>query len=304
MDHSNPNTFHAYGEAVGQRVFGASVAAKKGAVGVMVRSMTTLESDIPHTGVMIYRDETPTKIPAVAISTNAANQLTEMLNGGERVQVYMRTTSKNLAPKTGYNIIGEKRGATHPDEIILVGGHLDSWDIGEGAHDDGAGCVQSLEVLNIFNKLGYTPNRTLRVVWFANEENGMAGAITYKEKSDRAGEYHMAAIESDRGGFTPRGFTCEADESVFVEKFRQVSSWSGLFQHYGLNFQRGGSGADIYRLASQKGLLCGLLPDTQRYFDYHHAETDTFEAVNKRELLLGAAAMTAFVYMLDKYGLD
>ncbi len=304
MDDGNPNTFHAYGEAVGQRVFGASMAAKKGAVGVMVRSMTTLVDDIPHTGVMIYREETPTRIPAVAISTRAAEMLSGMLRRGERVEVYMQTTCRNLPPKTGYNVIGERRGSTYPDEIILVGGHLDSWDIGEGAHDDGAGCVQSLEVINLFNKLGYTPQRTLRVVWFANEENGMAGAIKYKEESDKNGEYHMAAIESDRGGFAPRGFTCEGDESVFVDKFRKVSTWSGLFQPYGLSFQRGGSGADIYRLANQKGLLCGLLPDTQRYFDYHHAKTDTFEAVNKRELQLGAAAMASFVYMLDQYGLD
>jgi carboxypeptidase Q len=302
MDPTQLNTFSAYGGAVDQRVFGASRAAKKGAIGVLVRSMTTRIDDFPHTGSMAYEDPDQ-KIPAVAVSTRDAETLHRLLRQGE-VRVYMRTTCEMLPDVLSYNVIGEVYGSTYPEEIILVGGHLDSWDVGTGAHDDGAGCVQSMDVLHLLKQLDYTPKRTLRCVLFMNEENGLRGGRAYWKASNEAGEYHMAAIESDRGGFTPRGFSADAEDDIFLEKFKNVIEWLPLLEPYGLTFEKGGSGADISGLKSQRGLLFGFMPDTQRYFDYHHTPIDGPDVVNKRELELGAAAMTSLVYLLDKYGID
>jgi carboxypeptidase Q len=301
MDPKQINTFSAYGGAVDQRVFGASRAARYGARAVLVRSMTTRIDPYPHTGVNVY-EEGVDSIPALAISTEDAELLSELLQQGE-VEVYIRNTSHMLPDVLSYNVIGEIRGSEFPEEIILVGGHLDSWDIGTGAHDDGAGCVQAMDVLHLLRRMDYRPKRTLRCVLFMNEENGMRGAKAYQDASYALGEYHLAAIESDRGGFTPRGFTAEGHESVFREKFSKVLQWLPLLEPYGLSFRLGGSGADIGGLKDQRGLLFGFEPDSQRYFDYHHAQTDLPDVVNKRELELGAAAMTSLVYLLDKYGL-
>lgn len=302
FDPTHLNTFAAYGGAVDQRAYGATRAARYGALGVLVRSMTSRLDDIPHTGSLAYDDGVP-RIPAFGISTNDAELLSGLLKE-DPVRVYMRSTCMYMGEALSHNVIAEWRGSEHPDEIILVGGHLDSWDVSGGAHDDGAGCVQSMEVLRLLKTMGYRPKRTLRCVLFMNEENGLRGGRTYISESNKAGEYHMAAIESDRGGFTPRGFTCEADAAVFEAKFKQLAQWMTLLEPYGLRLSKGGSGADIGGLKSQKGLLIGFEPDSQRYFDYHHAPIDNFDSVNKRELELGAAAMTALVYLLDKYGLD
>lgn len=302
LDPTQINTFRAYGGAVDQRGAGASRASKFGAVGALVRSMTTRIDDIPHTGGTFY-EEGVTPIPAISISTQDADLLSHILEE-EPVRVYMRSTSRMHPPKPSYNVIGEIRGSENPDEIILVGGHLDSWDVGQGAHDDGAGCVQSMDVLQLIKRMNYQPKRTIRCVLFMNEENGLAGARQYQENSNAAGEFHLAAIESDRGGFSPRGFSCDGHESIFQKKFKKVNKWLPLLEPYGLRLQKGGSGADISGLKSQKGLLFGLMPDSQRYFDYHHTPIDNFDAVNKRELELGTAAMASLVYLIDKHGLD
>lgn len=301
FDQTQVSTFAAYGGAVGQRVYGPTMAAKYGGVGALVRSMTNKTDDVPHTGSTVYRDGH--ECPAVAISTMAADVLATALEE-EPVRVYFRTTSENLKPKLSYNVIGEIKGSEKPEEIILVSGHLDSWDIGTGAHDDGSGCVHAMDVIHILNQLDYKPKRTLRCVLYMNEENGGAGANAYRDTSNLRKEYHMAAIESDRGGFTPRGFTAEGDDEIFNDKFRKVIEWLPLLEPYGLNLKKGGSGADVSKLRSQKGLLFGFLPDSQRYFDYHHTPADVPDVVNKRELELGAASITALVYLLDKYGLD
>ncbi len=300
FDQTQINTMAAYGGAVDQRVVGPTMAAKYGAIGAVVRSMTNKTDDIPHTGVTYYRDGH--ECPAVAISTMAADQLEEALKH-EKVRVYFRTNCKNLDPILSYNVIGEIKGTEKPDEIILVSGHLDSWDVGTGAHDDGSGCVHSLEVINVLKKLNYKPKRTLRCVMYMNEENGGEGANTYRDVSNEKKEYHMAAIESDRGGFTPRGFTADGHDDIFNDKFKRVIEWLPLLEPYGLNLRKGGSGADVSKLKGQKGLLFGFEPDSQRYFDYHHTPADAPDVVNKRELELGAAAITALVYLLDKYGL-
>ena len=301
MDPKQIRTFNAYGRAAGQRVYGASQAAKFGAVAVLVRSLTTKLDDFPHTGTLVYRENAP-QIPGLAISTNDAEKLSHILKKGA-TNVFIKTNCGMLEDKPSYNVVGEIKGSTHPEEIILVGGHLDSWDVGQGAHDDGAGCVHAMDVIQILKRLNYQPKRTIRCVLFINEENGQGGAIAYMEASNKNKEYHLAAIESDAGGFTPRGFTADGDESIFVEKFQKVTEWLPLVEPYGLYLQKGGSGADISRLKSQKGLLFGFRPDSQRYFDYHHTAADRIEAVNQRELELGAASMTTLVYLLDKHGL-
>ena len=302
LDPTQINTFRAYGGAVDQRGAGASRAARYGALGVLVRSMTTGLDDVPHTGSLRYDPNYPA-IPAIAITTNDAELLSKLLEE-EAVRVYMHSSCRMLANEMSYNVIGEIKGSEHPEEIILVGGHLDSWDLGEGAHDDGAGCVQSMAVLQTLLQLGYRPKRTLRCVMFMNEENGLGGGRAYWKASNDKKEYHLAAIESDRGGFTPRGFTCDGEDNVFRRKFRRVNRWLPLLEPYGLGLSQGSGGADINGLKSQGGLLFGLYPDSQRYFDYHHTSADRFETVNKREMEMGAAAMASLVYLLDKYGLD
>lgn len=301
LDPTQINTFAAYGGAVDQRVWGASQAAKYGAVGALVRSMTTRLDDVPHTGTLAYRDDAP-QIPGIAISTNDAELLSRLLKQ-ETVSVFMRSTCQKFSDKPSHSVIGEIKGSEFPEEIILIGGHLDSWDVGQGAHDDGAGCVQAMDVLQILKRMNYQPKRTIRCVLFQNEENGLVGGREYARISNEKNEFHLAAIESDRGGFTPRGFSCEGDASVFEKNYKTINDWLPLLEPYGLTFTTGGSGADISPLKSQKGLLCGFLPDSQRYFDYHHTAIDKIEAVNARELELGAAAMTSLVYLIDKYGL-
>lgn len=302
MDPTQLRTFNAYGGAVDQRYYGPSKAAEYGAVAAIVRSMTLRLDDNPHTGTMRY-DEDYEKIPALAISTKAAEALSDKLKQGE-VKLYIKNECGPTGLKKTHSVIAEIKGSTHPDEIILVGGHLDAWDIGRGAHDDGAGCVQSMQVLETLLELGYKPKRTIRCVLFANEENGLAGGLQYAKESNEAGEFHLAALESDSGGFSPRGFSFAADTSVLETHYKNMTKHLPLFESKGLYFTLGGSGADISPLKSQKGLLIGLRPDSQRYFDYHHTDIDTFDAVNKRELELGAAAMTALVYIIDQHGLE
>lgn len=301
MDPTKIRTFSAYGGAADQRVYGPSKAAEYGAVAALVRSMTTSHDDFPHTGVTVYRDNI-NKVPGIAISTNDADRLSDLLRKGP-VEVYCRTNCRQEGKKPAPTVIGEIRGSEYPDEIILVGGHLDSWDVGQGAHDDGAGCIQSVEVLRILTSLGYRPKRTIRCVLFSNEENGLAGGKTYASVSNEKGEFHLAAIESDAGGFSPRGFGFDADTSVFKTYYRNVSKWLPLLESFGLQFETGGGGADIGPLKSQKGLLVGLRPDSQRYFDFHHTANDRIENVNRRELELGAAAMASLVFLIDKYGI-
>ena len=304
MDPTQIRTFSAYGGAVDQRVFGASKASEYGAVGALIRSMTTRQDDVPHTGSMAY-NEGVKPIPGIAISTNDANALSSKLkiaNGQLIATIKADCNPKGERPSD--NIIAEIKGTEFPQEIILVGGHLDSWDVGGGAHDDGAGCVHAMEVIRILNALDYQPKRTIRCVLFANEENGLAGGREYARISNELDEFHLAAIESDAGGFVPRGFTMDGTAAVLESYARQVNDWLPLLEPYGLWLKTGGSGADIGPLKSQNGLLMGLRPDSQRYFDYHHTPIDRIDAVNKRELELGAAAMASMVYLIDKYGLQ
>lgn len=301
MDASLVNTFEAYSACVDQRYSGAEEAVKYGAVGVIVRSMNLRLDDFPHTGSMSY-GETPLskQIPAAAISTNGAELLSTTLQLNGDLKFYFKQNCKQLKEVQSYNVIGEIRGTTYPDEIMVVGGHLDSWDLGDGAHDDGAGCVQSMDVLRLLRISGYVPQHTIRVVLFMNEENGLRGGNKYAEEVRNKRENHLLALESDSGGFTPRGFSFDCSDA----NFQRVLSWKPLFAPYQIHsFDKGGSGADIGPLKNGTTVLAGLQPDSQRYFDHHHAENDTFEHVNKRELELGAATMASLVYLFDKYGI-
>lgn len=301
MDMTRIRTFDAYGRAVDQRSIGASRAAQFGAVAVLVRSMGMQLDDYAHTGAMRY-DSAYALIPAAAISTNDAERLAKEIGAhGEKTVATLKMHCQTFPEVLSYNVIGELRGTEKPNEIMLVGGHLDSWDVGHGAHDDGTGCVQSMDVLRYFKRLNIRPRHTLRCVLFMNEENGLRGGRRYAEEAKRKGEKQLLAIETDAGGFTPRGFTFDGDDGSFQPQFDKVKQWEPLFKPYGLDMSKGGSGADIGPLKPQKGLLCGYSPDSQRYFDLHHTHADTFDKVHKRELELGAASMAALVYLVDKY---
>jgi carboxypeptidase Q len=299
MNPTYVRSFMAYGESGAYRTRGPARAAKYGAVGVMVRSLASNLDDFPHTGVTLYNDSFP-KIPAVAISTNDAEWLSKQLKNKMVTSAYIRNTSTMLADATSFNVVGEIWGSEFPNEFITVGGHLDSWDLAEGAQDDGAGCVQSIEVLRTFKALGIKSKRTIRAVMFMNEENGGRGGAKYLEIAKAKNEKHIFALESDAGGFTPRGFGLDMSD----EKRKKVMSWKNLFLNYGVyDLSAGGGGSDIGPLKQIGAAMAGLSPDSQRYFDLHHAATDTFEAVSKRELHLGAVNMAALIYLVDKYGL-
>lgn len=293
-------TFQAYGDANRYRSQGPSRAAKYGAVGVLVRSMTHAADNHPHTGGMNYNDSFP-KIPALAVGIQDADKLARHIASSGKISLFIKSNAKMLADTIGHNVIGEWKGTEFPDEIITIGGHLDSWDPAEGAHDDGAGCVHSIEVLRALKAVGYKPKRTIRIVLFANEENGLRGGNKYAEEAKAKNEKHYFALESDAGGFTPRGFGFTMDAA----QLQKVRQWLPLFLPYGVHeFNAGGGGADIGPLnRAFKTPVAGLSPDSQRYFDIHHARSDVFEAVNKRELELGAVNMAALIYLIDKYGL-
>lgn len=292
-------TFGAYGKMGVYRSTGASRAAKYGAIGVMLHSLSTAPDNAPHTGGMMY-DENYPKIPAVALGPNDAKELYANAKKGT-IRVQMQTYGYFLPDADENNVVAEIKGSEFPNEIITIGGHLDSWDVNEGAHDDGAGIVQTMEILRTMKALNYQPKRTIRFVLFANEENGMRGGNKYAELAKQNSEQHVFALESDAGGFTPRAIGISATSP---EQFKKMQQWASLLKPYGTEITAGGGGADIGPLKNVNAaiVLAGLVPDSQRYFDLHHAKTDVFENVNKRELLLGAVNMAAIVYLVDQYG--
>ncbi|NQW28317.1 MAG: M20/M25/M40 family metallo-hydrolase [Flammeovirgaceae bacterium] len=299
MDPTLLETFSAYGQAVRQRSAGASVAAALGAKAIIIRSITQSLDDVPHTGSLRY-DPKIKQIPAMAISTKQAALLSRLLKDQADLSIYMENYAEMLPDLPSFNVVGQLNGSEFPNEFIAVGGHLDSWDVGEGAHDDGSGCMQGIDVLRTFKALDITPKRSLRAVMWMNEENGGRGGKGYAKYSTSHNENHIAAIESDRGGFVPRGFTSSGSD----QQIKTLISWKSFFEPYGLHdFDKKGGGADIGPLSEQGALLIGLLPDGQRYFRYHHTNQDVFEAVDRRELELGSASMAGLVYLLDKYGM-
>jgi carboxypeptidase Q len=298
-------TLHAYGTAGDQRNAGPAAAAKYGAVGVIVRSLTETLDNYPHTGATRY---TPggVNIPAAAISTKGANQLSILLKQRKLplIKFYFKQNCEMRPDTLSYNVIGELTGSENPNKFITVGGHLDSWDLAEGAHDDGTGVMGSVEAVRILKALGYKPKNTIRAVFFMNEENGDKGGIKYAELAAKNKEEHIAAIESDLGGFTPRGF---GFTGLTSSQFKNLASWKTLFEPYGSSrFLVGGGGSDIGPLKEKTPgvVLIGFDPDSQRYFDVHHTPNDVFENVNKRELELGAASMASLIYLIDQHGFN
>lgn len=300
FDQTNVNTFESYGPCVYYRWGAPSEASKLGAKGVVIRSVSSAFDDKPHTGSVSYDKRYPA-IPAVAISNLDADMLEKLMLNEGGISLEMTTTCEMLPDVLSYNVVGEITGSEHPNEIICFGGHLDSWDIGEGAHDDGAGVVQAIDVMRTFKKLGIKPKRTIRAVLFMNEENGLKGALKYAELAEKNAENHILAIESDAGGATPFGFSM----TMSPQQEKKVKSWLPLFLPYGVyNFERDGGGADIGPLRRKFGTpVMGLMPDSQRYFDMHHSANDVFENVHRRELSLGTIAMTHMVYLVSMYGL-
>ncbi|MEY2894855.1 MAG: hypothetical protein RIS42_574 [Bacteroidota bacterium] len=300
FDPTKIQTFRAYGESGVYRRSGASRAAKYGAVGIMIHSLSTAPDNAPHTGSMVYDPAYP-KIPAVAIGPNDAKMLFDLAKKGS-VKMQMQTYGYFLPEFEDRNVVAEIKGSEFANEYITLGGHLDSWDVNEGAHDDGAGVVHTMEVLRVLKTLNYKPKRTIRFVLFANEENGVRGGNEYANQAKLNNENHIMALESDEGGFTPRSIGMTASK----EAFQKFQSWSTLLKPYGCEVTFGGSGTDIGPLAkvNPNTVIAGLVPDSQRYFDLHHAKTDVFENVNKRELLLGAVNIAAIIYLVDQYGVN
>ncbi len=299
-DQRQIQTGAAYGGAVDQRSAGPSVAAKFGAVGVVIRSVGTAYDDVPHTGVTSYRDSIP-KIPAAALGFQSANRLAEALKQNPNTRLFLKMNCETLEDAPSHNVIGELTGSEFPDEIITIGGHLDSWDVGHGAHDDGSGCMQSIQVLRLFQKLGIKPKRTIRAVMFMNEENGTRGGLKYAELAEKNNENHLIALESDGGAYSPRGFGVSAEDAT-IEKFR---SWLPHFNENTVGYiKKGGGGVDIGPLNRTLGTpTIGFIVDSQRAFDVHHSPADVFSTVHPRELELGTASIAGLIYLIDKYGL-
>jgi hypothetical protein len=300
MDPKLENPFQAYGEAAGQRFAGPILAAEYGAVGAIIRSLTTANDTFPHTGTTRKAPAEET-VPSVAIATQHANLLSEQLKIDPELTFFFETTCKNLPDTISYNAIGEITGTDYPNRFIVVGGHLDSWDNSPGAHDDGGGCMQAIEVLRIFKAIGYQPRHSIRAVMFMDEEISQGGGRMYAREAERKGEKHIFAIESDRGVTQPLGFSLDTREEI-VEVIR---SWKHLFEPYDINvFLKGGGGVDIGPLKNQGTSLAGLLTDPTHYFDWHHSANDTFDQVNREEMQKGAAAMAALIYLIDQHGLE
>jgi carboxypeptidase Q len=288
-------TFEAYGACYPQRGHGAEEAAKLGAIAVVIRSLASSTDDHPHTGTMSY-GEGDHKIPAAAMSTIDADVLSNWLSTG-KITLKMEMDCKTFPDVTSYNVIAEINGKD--DKVITWGGHLDSWDLGEGAHDDGAGVVHSIEALRILKELNYQPQHKLRCVLFMNEENGNFGGKGYATWAKAKNEEHICALESDRGGFLPTGFDVRGNDA----QLKEVQQFKKLLYDFQLyKFDKGFSGVDISPLMDvyPDMVQLGMAINSQRYFDYHHAESDVFETVNKRELELGCAAMAAMIFLMDK----
>lgn len=300
MAAADPDPGHAYGQAVDQRSRGPRTAASFGAVAALVRSITQASDDRPHTGGTTYVPD-GRNIPAVALSAAAADRLSHTLRERPDLEVEVKVHSRWLPDAVSHNVIGEIRGTEKPDEIIVVGAHLDSWDIAPGAHDDGTGVVQAIEVLRLFRVLGLRPRHTIRCVLFTNEENGLRGGKAYAAQVAAAGEKHVFAVESDGGGFAPRGFSLGHVDGPIHERAQR---WLPLLEPIGiLTFTAGRGGADIGPLLPLGVPLGNLLVDDQRYFDLHHTAADTIDQVHPRELHLGTAALASLVWLVDQEGL-
>lgn len=299
MDNTRLNTFEAYSAAVDQRANGASKASQYGAVGVIVRSLSTEPNDFPHTGVSKYKAGV-VKIPNLSVSTNDADKLSRLNKSNTGLKLWIKSDTEDIDTVHTANLIAEIKGSRHPEQVILIGAHMDSWFNTPGAHDDGAGCAQMIDVIRIFRQLNIRPEHSIRLVLFMDEEMYQSGSKAYAGYAASEKKEHIASIESDAGGSLPLGFGIDAPDSVIsaVQKLSQPLSAYGIYK-----VAKGYGGVDIAPLKQFNVPLIGLMTNSQRYFDYHHSANDTYENVNRREMQMGTAAIAGLVYLIDRYGL-
>jgi hypothetical protein len=290
----NGGSERGYGSGVGLRYSGASEAARVGAVGMLIRSLATADLRTPHTGAMAYMDDAP-RIPAAAITPEDAELIHRFLAAGERVKVSFTLGCKNLPDAPSANVLGEVRGSEKPDEIVVIGGHLDSWDVGTGAQDDGAGCAIAMEAMRLIKASGRRPRRTIRAVLFTNEENGLRGGKNYAEVHAAELPRHVAAIESDSGGARPLGFGVSGGPEglAAVKKLAEALAVFAADET-----TDGGGGADISPMADAGVPLLGLRQDGTHYFDIHHTMADTLDKVDPHDLAMNATAMAVMAWSL------
>lgn len=299
MDNSKINTFEAYGGAIDQRANGVSKASQYGATGAIVRSLSTELYDFPHTGVSRYKDGVK-KIPNISISTNDAEKLSRINKQNKGVKVWIKSDTETIDSARTSNLIAEIKGSQHPEKIILIGAHMDAWFNTPGAHDDGAGCEQMIDVFRIFKQLNIKPNNTIRLVLFMDEEMYQSGSKVYADFVGKEKKEHIASIESDAGGLLPLGFGIDADDSIIhsIHKLTEQLVDYGIYKT-----TKGYGGVDIEPLKQFGIPLIGLSTNSQRYFEYHHSANDTFNNVSRREMQLGTAAIASLVYLIDKNGI-
>ncbi len=295
----DPEKGAGYGSTVRFRGKGARIASEKGAVACLVRSVTANSLRSPHTGAMHYGDA-KVKIPAAAISTEGAEMIARLTARGLPVTVNLKMEAKNWSDSESANVIGELRGSTWPDEVVVIGGHIDSWDVGQGANDDGGGCVIAMEAINVLRKLNLRPKRTIRVVLWTNEENGLRGGKAYAKQHADELKDHVAAIETDSGIFAPRGYSLECnneDKQSIAE--RQMSDIVTLLEPIGANtLKLGGSGADVSSMRESGVVLMGHRVEGSLYFNYHHTHADTLDKIDPTLLSQNVAAMATTAYVI------
>lgn len=295
MDPKIINTSDSYLQAAKSKLISASVIAKTGAKALIIRSLTTANDDTPHAKMIYYEPDDKIKIPALSIGVRSADELEKTLKK-QKVTAKINMTAESKGDTTNPNIIAEIQGKKD-SKVIVLGAQLDSWDIGEGAIDDGTGVAQCIEVLRTLKALGYENNHTIRVVLYANSENGGQGREMYAAFVKKKDEKHIFALGTDAGGYSPRGFSLD----MSPQRRRLIFPWKEYFLPYGVyDFDQTDAIQDISPLKKLDIPLAELVVDPQRYFDYHHSEQDTFDKVNKRELLLGAVAITQMIFMVDK----
>ncbi|MEG2079544.1 M28 family peptidase [Chryseobacterium sp.] len=295
MDQTYVNPVDAYLSAAKNKLLAASVIGQKGARALIIRSLTTAIDDVPHAKMIVYEPDDKARIPAITIGAKSADELEKLLSK-QTVKAKLNMSAQSKGETVNQNIIAEIPGKKD-GKIILLGAQLDSWDFAEGAHDDGTGVVQCIEVLRAFKALGLENNHTIRVILYANSENGGQGRDMYAAYVKKKEEKHILALGSDSGGYSPRGFRLD----MSPQRRRLIFEWKNYFLPYGVyDFDQTEAIQDVLPLKKLDIPLAEMVVDTQRYFDYHHSTEDTLDKVNKRELLMGAVVMTQLIFMVDK----
>lgn len=292
--------FKGYGHTVVYRHDGAAKAAKYGAAAALVRSVGPVSLDTPHTGAMDYDPAVP-KIPTAAVTIEASTQMRRMQQRGERIQMKLEMGAKTLPDAPSANVVAEIRGSEKPGEVVILSGHLDSWDVGQGAQDDGAGTVVAMEAARLLQSLGLKPRRTIRVVLWTNEENGLRGGKAYRDAHRAEFKDIIAAVETDSGSERVKGFSLDlrkAGAEAKASALASLKSLGAVMEPFGVTFRLGGSGADVSPMVGEGVPGIGMEHAATHYFDIHHTQADTFDKIEKDDLAHNAAALATFAYAL------